>query len=115
LIVDVLAFRTEITQNRPEDVKGFIAAWQEALQYWKDNPTEGNAIIAKATGLKPEEVSAQGVNLFDLAANQKTFTQGTDASSVYFTAKNELQFLVTTGDITRPVEINKLLDPSFLR
>lgn len=115
VIVDVLAFRKEIIQNRPEDVKAFIAAWFEALQYWKDNPADANAIIAKAAGLKPEEISLEGVNLFDLNANLKTFTQGTDYTSVYFTAQNELQFIVSTGDITNPVNINDLLDPSFLK
>jgi NitT/TauT family transport system substrate-binding protein len=115
LIVDVLAFRKDIIQNRPEDVKAFIAAWFEAQQYWKDHSDEGNAIIAKAAGLKPEEVSAEGVNLFDLNANLKTFTQGEDYTSVYFAAQQELQFSVGTGDITRPVKINDLLDPSFLK
>jgi len=115
LIVDVLALRKDVVQNRPEDVKAFIAAWFEAVQYWKDNPAEGNAIIARAAGLKPEEVSAEGVNLFDLNANLKTFTPGADNTSVYFAAQQELQFIVSTGDITVPVNINDLLDPSFLR
>jgi NitT/TauT family transport system substrate-binding protein len=115
LIADVLAFRKEIVQNRPEDVKAFIAAWFEALQYWKDNPADGNAIIARATGLKPEEVSAQGVTLFDLNANLRTFTQGNDYTSVYFAAQKELQFIIDSGDSTKPVNINDLLDPSFLR
>lgn len=115
VIVDVLAFRTEIVQNRPQDVKAFIAAWQEALQYWKDNLADGNAIIAAATGLKPEEISAQGVTLFDLPANRTAFMPGSDAASVYFTARKELQFLVDSGDVTNPVDVDKLLDPSFLK
>lgn len=115
LIVDVLAFRKDILKNRPEEVKAFIAAWFEAQQYWKDHPADGNAIIAKATGLKPEEVSAQGVTLFDLTANLKTFAQGADYSSVYYAAQQELDFIVNTGDVTRPVKINDLLDPSFLK
>lgn len=115
VIVDVLAFRKDIVQNRPEDVKAFIAAWFEALQYWKDNPAEGNAIIARAAGIKAEDISIEGVELFDLNANLKAFTQGTDYSSVYFTAQEELQFLVNRGDITNPVNINDLIDPSFLK
>jgi NitT/TauT family transport system substrate-binding protein len=115
LIVDVLSMRKEIVRDRPEDVKAFIAAWQEALQYWKDNRDDGNAIIAKATGLKPEEVAPVGVNLFDLNANLKTFTPGTDSTSVYFTAQNSLTFLANSGEVTNPVKINELLDPSFLK
>jgi NitT/TauT family transport system substrate-binding protein len=115
LIVDVLALRKDITQNRPEDVKAFIAAWFEAVQYWKDHPAEGNAIIAKAAGLKPEDITSAGANLFDLSANLKTFTPGKDYTSVYFAAQEELYFIVSVGDITRPVDINELLDPSFLK
>jgi len=113
--VDVLAFRKDIVQNRPEDVKAFIAAWFEALQYWQDHPADGNAIIAKATGLKPEEISLEGVKMFDQNANLKAFTQGTDYTSIYFAAQDELQFIVDSGDITNPVKINDLLDPSFLK
>ena len=115
VIVDVLTFRREVVQQRPEDVKAFIAAWQEALQYWKDNPAEGNAIIAKATGMQPEEISSEGVQLFDLAANRQAYTQGTDATSLYFTTQTELDFLINTGDITNPVKISELLNPSFLQ
>jgi NitT/TauT family transport system substrate-binding protein len=113
--VDVLAFRKEIVRDRPEDVRAFVAAWLEAVDYWKQNPADGNAIIAKATGLKSEEVSPTGVALFDLNANLKAFTQGTDYTSVYFAAQEQLQFLVASGDITNPVNINDLLDPSFLK
>lgn len=115
LIVDVLAMRREITSNRPEDVKAFIAAWQDAVQYWKQNPEEGNAIIAKATGLKPEEVSYTGVDLFDLNANLMTFIPGSTTISVYYTAQYELQFLISSGDVTTPVNLTDLLDPSFLK
>jgi NitT/TauT family transport system substrate-binding protein len=115
VIVDVLAFRKTVIEQRPEDVKAFIAAWFEAQQYWKDNPADGNAIIAEAIGLKPEEISSEGVTLFDLNANLKTFTQGTDNSSIYYTAEQELQFIINSGDITNPVDIKDLLDPSFLK
>lgn len=115
LIVDVLALRREILQNRPEDARAIISAWQEALQFWQANPAEGNAIIAKATGLQPEEISAQGAILFDLGANLRTYTPGDNAGSVYFTAQKALQYLVEYGSVTKPVDINQLLDSSFLK
>jgi NitT/TauT family transport system substrate-binding protein len=115
LIVDVLAMRKEITRDRPEDVKAFIAAWLEAVQYWKDNPADGNAIIAKATGLKTEEISPEGVTLFDLDANIKTFKPGAATDLVYAAAQQQVKFLIENGDMTRNLNINDLLDPSFLR
>lgn len=115
LIVDVFAFRRNVLQERPADVKAFIAAWFEAAQYWQANPVEGNAIIAKATGLKPEEISVEGVKLFDLAANLNAFKAGNDTTSVYFTAGKARQFLISTGDISRPIKIDEILDASFLQ
>jgi NitT/TauT family transport system substrate-binding protein len=115
LIVDVLAMRKEIVEERPEDVKAFVAAWLEAVDYWKSNPAEGNALIAKATGLKPEEVSSAGADLFDLDANQKTFIPGTTFVSLYHTTQSELQFLVNAGDVTKPINVNELIDPTFIK
>lgn len=115
LIVDVLAFRRDITQNRPEDVKAFIQAWLEAVQYWKDNPQEGNAIIARATNQNISDISAEGLTLFGLAENQKAFTEGNDITSLYFTTQTDLKFLVENGFITKPIDANVLLNTSFLK
>ena len=115
LIVDVVAFRKSVVQERPKDIKAFVAAWFEAVQYWQANPAEGNAIIAKATGLKAEEVSAKGVKIFDLAANLSAFKEGNDTSSVYFTAQKVWRFLISTGYVSSPVDMNEILDASFLQ
>lgn len=115
LIVDVMAFNRKVIKERPEDVKAFVAAWLEAIQYWKDNPADGNAIIAKATGQKAEAISTEGITLFDQAANLKAFTKGTDNSSLYFTAEEELKFFVEISLVTYPVKVDDFLDPSFLK
>jgi len=115
LIADVVAFRRKIIEQRPEDVKAFIAAWFEAAQYWQANPKEGNAIIATATGQKEKDISLEGVKMFDLPANLNAFKPGNDTTSLYFTAQYELRFLVDTGVISNPVKPEDLLDSSFLQ
>ena len=47
VIVDVLVFREDIAQERPQDVEAFITAWFKALEWWQANPAEGNAILAE--------------------------------------------------------------------
>ncbi len=115
LMPSVVAFQAKLVEQRPEDIRGFVAAWFEAVDWWQANPAEGNALIAKATGLKPEEISIEGVKIFDLAANLSAFEQGIDTTSIYFTAQQHQQFLVESGLITKPVDMNVLLDPSFLK
>ncbi len=115
LLADTLAFRRSVIQARPQDVRAFIAAWFDAVDYWKANPEEGNAIIAQATGLAQEEISLEGVDLFNLHANQQAFKRANGYVSIYYAAEQELRYVIASGGATRPVDINELLDPSFLQ
>lgn len=115
LIVDSIAFHRRTIEERPEDIRAFVAAWFEAVQYWRDYPQESNALIAKELGQTPEEISLEGVKLFDLTANLNAFKPGTDTTSVYFTARKALKFLVDSGLVAEPVDVNDVLDDSFLR
>jgi NitT/TauT family transport system substrate-binding protein len=115
LIVDVLASRNNIIEGRPEDIKAFINAWFEAVQYWQDNPEESNALIASATGQKPEDISNKGVKLFNHADNLNAFRPGSDTTSVYFTARKAMKFLIDSGLVAHPVDPNEALDASFLQ
>lgn len=115
LIVDTIAFRRNIIDERPEDVKAFVRAWFEAVQYWKDHPEESNALIAASTGQPVEAISLEGVKLFDLAANLNAFKPGTDTTSVYYTARKASRFLVDSGLVAEPADINDVLDDSFLK
>ena len=115
LIVDTIAFRRSVIDERPEDVRAFIGAWFEAVQYWKDHPEESNALIAEATGQPVESISLEGVKLFDRTDNLNAFKPGTDTTSVYFTARKALKFLVDSGFVAEPADINDVLDDSFLK
>jgi NitT/TauT family transport system substrate-binding protein len=115
LIPDVLALRTDIVRDRPEDVKGMIEAWFEAVKYWQDHPNESKAIIAKYASMKPEEVSATGDKIYTLEDNLQAFQPGKDARSIYYAAQLNLDFLIKTGNITSQMDVNKLLDASFLQ
>ncbi|MCI0726705.1 MAG: ABC transporter substrate-binding protein, partial [Chloroflexi bacterium] len=92
LITNVLAFHTELIEERPEAVRAFVAAWFETIEWWQAHPAEGNAIIAEAAGLKPEEVSTEGVRFLDAADNLLAFAPGTDHTSAYFSAQSYLEF-----------------------
>lgn len=115
LIVDTIAFNRRAIDERPEDVRAFIQAWFEAVEYWQAHPQEGNAIIAQATGQDVATISLEGVKLFDLSANLNAFKPGTDTTSVYFTARKAMKFLIDAGFVAEPADINDVLDDSFLR
>jgi NitT/TauT family transport system substrate-binding protein len=115
LIPNVLAFRSGVLRDRPDDVRAFIAAWFEAQAYWLANPEAGNALIATATGQKPEDVSLQGIKIRSLADNLKAFQPGQDSNSIYYNAQLNLNFLIQSGAVSSAPDVNKLLDPSFLK
>ena len=47
LISDSIACSTKFLDNSPEVATELIRAWFQAVDWWKQNPEEGNAIIAK--------------------------------------------------------------------
>lgn len=115
MVPDVVVFHGSVLQQRPEDVRGFIAAWFEAQEYWLAHPAEGNAIIARVTGLKAEEISLTGCKLFNRQDNLNAFTPGYDTTSLYFTGRMQIEFSISMGDLTTAPDLNQVLDASFLK
>jgi NitT/TauT family transport system substrate-binding protein len=115
LLPDVMFFRSQVVEDRPEDVRAFIAAWFEAVAYWQANPEECSQIIAQYTGLTPEEVTTEGVKIFTLADNEKAFQKVNDTTSIYFTTGVHRDFLIQSGVLTRSPDLETFLTPSFLK
>jgi len=115
LIVDIVAFHGSVAKERPKDVKSFIAAWFEAADYWRTHPKESTDMIAKVTGLKPSEITREGCRFFNLQDNVNTFQPGENFSSIYFTAKRQIEFFIGVGDASTAPDIHAIITPSYLR
>lgn len=79
LISDVLIFRDKVLQERGDDVQKVCRAVVKAVEYWKANPEEANAIMAEAIGgwLKDPKAFADtltGIQYYDAASNKETMT-----------------------------------------
>lgn len=114
LIHDVLIFHASVVEERPDDIRGLIAAWFEALAFWEANPEETAQMIAKHTGLKPEEISTEGVKLFNLEDNKIAFARGTDTTSLYISTQEYVDFFIAKGYLSSAPDLEQLIDPSFL-
>jgi len=115
LIPDVMVFQASVLRERPDDVRAFIKAWFQAVDYWKVNPKEGNALIANALKLKPETISLTGVKLLTLKDNKQAFTPGTNTESLHYTTQLYSEFFTQTNSLNSHPDGNQLLDPSFLQ
>jgi NitT/TauT family transport system substrate-binding protein len=114
LIPDLVIFRTQVVETRPDEVRAFIAAWLEAVDYWQANPTKGNTAIAKVTGIESGDISAEGLKLFNLQDNLNAFAPGPDTTSLYRSSEINRAFLINSGGLTSEPVLERLLDASFI-
>lgn len=79
-LVDSFEVRNDVISERREDVKAFMRAWFEAVDYWKKNPDDANKIMAKKLGIPLDDFVAMlgGYKYSDYQDNMKYF--GTEAA-----------------------------------
>jgi NitT/TauT family transport system substrate-binding protein len=72
LISDVLAVRSNLS---PEIKNKLLKVWDEALAFYKSNPDEAKAIIAKNVGSAPEELTTafDGIQFYSVSENKDLF------------------------------------------
>jgi NitT/TauT family transport system substrate-binding protein len=72
LIGDVFAVSDDTIKNKPGQVAALIKSWGEAVDYYNTHKTDGQAIITKAVGSKPGDLTTafNGVKIYDLAENK---------------------------------------------
>ncbi len=117
LTPDVIVVRSEIAQQRPNDLRAFLRAWFEAAEYRKANEIETRRIIANYMGWRLEEVTPDpNLRLITLEDNRIFF--GQVQSSTFRPLRQTTQanglFLISIGSLTKIPNLNAFLDPSFL-
>jgi NitT/TauT family transport system substrate-binding protein len=76
LISDLLSARSEWITAHPDDVKGLILAWDDAITFIRENPKEGGELIANAVGSPMEEFEPafKSVKLYNIAENKEALS-----------------------------------------
>jgi NitT/TauT family transport system substrate-binding protein len=115
-IVDVMTLRKDFVDKNPDAVTGLTKAWFEAIDFYRKNPDEGNDIMAKALGLKKNEIAdmAKGVSFFGSAENAAFFDQKSE-NSVYGLAKTASSFWKEKGIIDSDIDVDKLISGKFIK
>ena len=114
LFPDLIVFRKAVVDSRPEDIRAFLKAWFEAVEYRKQNPEETIQIAAKYTGLKVDDIKAAATpEIYTLEDNRNLFDIQKDGS-IYSIAKTTTDYLITNGTLTKQIDTLELLDPSYL-
>jgi len=117
LIVDILLFRRDVITAHPKAIKATVKGWYRAVEYWKKNPDESDALMAKQVGgwlkdVKTFRETLEGVRFYDEAINKQYFAPG---GQIYVTADNAITLWKSFGKIKEPVAAADLVDAEFIR
>ncbi len=114
LLPAVIAFSADVAVERPEDVRAFVAAYFEAVDWMYAHETEAPAVVAQALGLTPEDIFLDdGDRVLTLAENRTALAPGT--GEIYLIANEYIEFLTETGRLTFAPNLEELIDSSFLQ
>lgn len=114
-ISDHIVVTPQLIAEHPEDVQALVDAWYDTLDYIDDNPDDALEILSAAAELTPEEYEsfAAGTTIFSAEDALAAFQDGTDTSSLLFTARLINPFLVAAGLTEKEAPLEGLFDSSF--
>ncbi len=116
LYPDVIVFRGAIVDERGEDIRAFLKAWFEAVEFRQKNPEQAQQIIADYFGLPINNIIPdEALKILTLQENYEIFETGTGTKrSIYQTARLNADFLVRMGVLSNQPKLETLLTPAYL-
>jgi NitT/TauT family transport system substrate-binding protein len=115
-IVDVISVRQDFIAQHPDAVLGLVKAWNDAVEYYRQNPEEGNKIMAQALSLSEQETAdmAKGVKFMGKAENKAFFNPAGSSNTIYYITDLASGFWQEKGVIDKKIKAQDLIDSSFV-
>jgi NitT/TauT family transport system substrate-binding protein len=114
LVPDVLACANALAEREPQALRGLIAAWMRAQQWWANNLDQGNRMLAKRLKLDVAAVAPTGVRLIGLDENRRLLGATGQPPALAENVKRISDFFLSRGQLTRPVTASMLLRNDLL-
>lgn len=116
IIVDIAFVRPEVLANRKNDVVGVMKAWFDAIEYWKNNPNEANAIMAKEFDLKPDEFAEliKTIRWDDKDSNLSYFGSSSDKGKVFEVTQTIIDIAREDQMISKDLKADEIVDLSVV-
>ena len=117
LIIDVLSFDSDVVKNREADVQAVVKSLSEAVDFFKSNPGEAIAIMAKAENMTEADMQAglDGLYLLDMGDNQTAFSYSVGFESLHGTFRAINDFFREIGITDKILDSTDYIDPRFVR
>lgn len=114
-IVDVFVMRNGFMDKHPDAADGMTKAWFEAIEWYRDNQEEGNAIMAKNLGEKPEAIAdmASGVAFFGMEENLAFFDKSTE-NNIFDVAARAGSFWKSKNILARTLDVDSLITDKYV-
>lgn len=115
-IVDVFVMRKDFAEENPEAAVGMTKAWFEAIEWYRANPDEGNAIMGEGLGESAEAIAdmASGVTFFGAEGNLEFFDRDTE-NDIYEVAERAGKFWQKKGIISSELATDSLITDKYIK
>jgi NitT/TauT family transport system substrate-binding protein len=116
-LIDSVSFSAEVVAKRPADVKKFMTAWFQGVDFLYKNPQEAQSIVAKTLGIPPAQVQALLKNdtVLTLSQNKEAFFNPKSPLAVVKNAQLNATFLVKRGVIRQAPDLKAMHDNPLLK
>ncbi len=117
IIIDTVGFKKEIVDQRPDDIKAFVAAMAEAMEYWKQNEEEANQIMADGLKIDLAEFTGTvtGLKFFDKEDNKSLYGTDSAKGSIYESTQNAIDFYSEQKIIDVKPNVEDIVEATFVQ
>jgi len=117
-LTDVLAFHSDIVQQRPQDIQNIVKSLIEAKADYDNNKEQDIAIMALKSGLSKEQIleGIDNVHVLDLNYNllHSMNKNSNQTTSLYISGNDIGKFYAERGVISEYPNVDELIDPQFV-
>jgi NitT/TauT family transport system substrate-binding protein len=115
IIVDTISFKQDVIKNRPDDIKAFVKAMGEAMDYWKAHKQEADEIMAKGLKIDPKEFvgTETGLKFFNKEDNKQLFGTESSKGPIFQSTENAIKFYKEQNIIKSEPKVEDIINPSF--
>ncbi|HYB09138.1 MAG TPA: ABC transporter substrate-binding protein [Alphaproteobacteria bacterium] len=119
LITDVVVAKTAWVNSHRKEVEAIVKSWNEAVAYYRANPDESIAIMAKGVGgwlkdPKDFKESLSGIKFFGGDDNKAFFGTKTNPGPIYRTVEKAIDVWSSHGKLQVKVTPDELINDSFV-
>ncbi|MFJ7679847.1 ABC transporter substrate-binding protein [Peribacillus sp. NPDC097198] len=116
IIASSFALQQDYVEENPDQVKGFVKSWFDAIEYFKKNEEDAISIMAKAMGQTDGEFkeALSGVTLYDKEKAREYVGTKENPGQLYELTKLGAELWTEQKIIDKEPNIEDLIDYSFI-